>query len=204
MKAALTFVLVIVFTGCAHNHDLLPSTEYVLTKGMKIVANTPNGRVEIVAGNGTERIFSGDGWSKRRWLIPRTTRWYGSLGLYDPAASYSPCGRLLADEGRLFFESESEALRYLYKGSGSSRPIFNSRGLVIGFYVVPFPGGEPTRNVTVWQIYIKGKRPQSLRGAEDDAISVEGGEIPDTATPNPAPIGYPVTFGDREYVPTNR
>ena len=197
-------LLILVVAACAKKHDLLLNTEYVLSAGMKIAAKTPNGRIEILAGDGTERIFSGDGWSKRCSLTPRTTRWYGSLGLYDPAASYSPHGRLLVDEGRLFFASESEALRYLYVGSKNSKPVFNSRGLVVGFDVQPIPGGEPTRSVFVWQIYIDGKRPQSLRGADDEALKVEGGGILETAWPNQAPVGYEKILGDREYVPENQ
>jgi hypothetical protein len=201
MKTALTLLLASMVTGCATMRDVLPTTEYVLSAGMKISAETPNGHVEIRAGNGTERSFSGDGWSKKRVLVPRSTRWYGSLGLYDPAASHSPYGRLLADEGRLFFESESEALRYLYVGSGHLKPVFSSRGLVVGFHVAPGPDGEPTRHIVLWQIYIHGERPRALRGADDAAIKVEGGEIPEIASPNPARIGHPMTLGAHEYAP---
>ena len=204
MKVGLAFLLIMMAAGCAPKHDLLPYTEYVLTRGMKISANTPNGHIEILAGEGTERTFSGDGWEKRRSLIPRTTRWYGSLGLYDPADSSSPYGRLLVDEGRLFFESESEALRYLYVGSDYSKPVFNRRGLVVGFHIEPVGSGEPVRSVEVWQIYIKGRRPQTMRGADDEAIRVEGGEIPESASPYPAEVGYEKTLGEREYVPEPR
>jgi len=165
------------------------------------MAITPNGTITITAGDGTERSFSGDGWSKNRRLIARTARWYGSLGLYDPADSFSPYGRLLVDEGRLFFETESEALRYLYVGGSYSKPMFTNRGLVVGYHIEAISGGEPAREVEVWQIYIKGKRPQSLRGADDAAIRVEGGVIPDSASPNPAPVGYEMNLGAHEYVP---
>jgi hypothetical protein len=108
------------------------------------------------------------------------------------------------DEGRLFFDTESDALRYLYEGSDYFKPVFNNRGLVVGFHVENIPGGEPTRSVQIWQIYIKGKVPDSLRGANDQAISVTGGNTPDQATPHPAPIGYEKALGDREYVPEKK
>ena len=168
---------------------------------MTISAKTLNGRILITGGKETQRTFIGDGWTKRRYLIPRTERWYGSLGLYDPAGSWSSHGRLLADEGRLFFETESEALRYLYVGSDYSKPVFNNHGLVVGFHVENTPGGEPTRNVQVWQIYINGSVPDSLRGADDQAITVTGGSIPHQAIPHPAAVGYELELGDREYVP---
>jgi len=198
MKIAHALVIALIVPGCTGNRGLLPSTEFVLAKGMKIAATTANGTVVITAGEGTERTFSGDGWSKKRVLIARRTRWYDSLGLYDPADSSSPHGRVLVDEGRQFFGSESEALRYLSVESAYFKLVFSSNGLVVGYRVVTIPGGEPTRSVDVWQIYINGKKPSSLGGADDSAIRVSGGETPETCSPNPAPIGYPRTLGDRE------
>jgi hypothetical protein len=201
MKTAHALVLALIVSGCTGDRGLLPSTEFVLSKGMKIAATTADGTVVITAGEGTERTFSGDGWTKKRRLIARSTRWYGSLGLYDPAASFSTHGRVLVDEGKQFFATESEALRYLYGESGYFKLVFTSNGLVVGYHVEAIPGGEPTRSVEVWQIYINGKKPSSLRGADDSAIRVSGGDTPETSSPNSAPIGYPRTIGDREYVP---
>lgn len=189
-------------TSCQQN--LPTTTEFVLSEGMVITATNPNGTVTISAGPGTERTFSGDGWNKRRNLIPRDTRWCGSFGLYDPAESSSPYGRLLADEGRLFFKSESEALRYLDAEGEYFKFVFNNRGLVVGYHVESIPGGEPTRSVQVWQIYINGQRPASLRGADDTAVTMKSGTIPDTATPYPAPVGLEMTLGDKEYSPAKR
>ena len=195
-------IFICLFPTLSEAQQNLPaSTEFVLKDGMTITATNRNGTVTISAGPGTERTFSGDGWTKRRNLIPRDTRWYGSLGLYDPGESSSPYGRLLADEGRLFFKSESEALRYLYPGSDDMKPVFNNRGLVVGYHVENIPGGEPARSVEIWQIYINGQRPKSMRGADDAAISIKGGTIPETATPHPAPVGLEMTLGDEEYRP---
>jgi hypothetical protein len=183
---------------------MLPNTEYVITKGMQVTANTPIGTISIVGGDGTDRSFSGNDWHAKRSLIPRTERWYGSLGLYDPASSSSPYGRIIVDEGRLFFDSESEALRYFYPGSNTFKIVYNNRGLVVVYSIIPIPGGEPTRSLKIWQIYVRGKIPQTLRGADDSAIQVAGGNIPESAEPNPAPVGYPVILGDREYVPIKK
>jgi hypothetical protein len=200
--AAILFCLL--SASCTAQQNLPATTEFVLSEGMVITATNPNGTITISGGSGTERTFSGDGWSKRRNLIPRDTRWNGSLGLYDPAGSDSPYGRLLVDEGRLFFKSESEALRYLYGGSDYSKPVFNNRGLVVGYHVEIIPGGEPTRSVEVWQIYINGQRPKSMRGADDTAVTIKGGTISDTAIPHPATIGLGISLGDKEYSPERK
>lgn len=157
---------------------------------MVIAAETPAGPVRIAGKKGTKRIYSGDGWSRTRHLDPRDIRWYGSLGLYDAASSLSPHGRLLLDEGRLFFDSARDAVRYLQTRDVPF--VYNNQGLAVGLKVVEWPGKErkePVRTVEVWQIYINGRKPASLPGAKDGAISVVGGAIPDTATPHPAKIG---------------
>lgn len=174
---------------------LQPWTEYVLTDGMVITAATPEGPVRIAGKKGTKRLYSGDGWSKTRHLDPRDIRWYGSLGLYDAAPSFSPHGRLLVEEGRLFFESTRDAVRYLRKSDVPH--VYNNHGLAVGLKVAKWPVKkrmEPVRTVEVWQIYIKGKKPTSLPGARDDAISVSGGTTPETAVPYPAKVGAGLTL----------
>lgn len=174
---------------------LQPWTEYVLTDGMTITAATPEGPVRIDGKNGTERIYSGDGWSKTRHLDPRDMRWDGSLGLYDAAFSLSPHGRLLLDEGRLFFDSTRDAMSYLR--TRDVPLVYNNQGLAVGLKVVEWPGKErhePVRTVEVWQIYIKGRKPTSLPGARDDAISLSGGTTPETAVPFPAKVGAELTL----------
>jgi hypothetical protein len=176
-------------------------TEHVLTPGMVITAHTPQDTIIITGDRGTKRTFEGNGWRKTRNLTPRDSRWDGSYGLYDPADSFTMGGRLLVEEGRLFFNSESEALRFLNYGHGDTQYVFTNRGLVVGFEVEPVSGQEPVRWVEIWQIYINGHRPKSMLGADDSAISQKGGTIPDRATPYPAPVGQPMELSDKEYIP---
>ena len=195
--------LLVVFTSCSPGSrgKLLPHTEVVLTPGMTITATNSNGTVRIEADGKATRTFIGDGWKKQLRLIPRPTRWYGSLGLYDPAPAYRHGGRVLVDEGRLFFESENEALRYLYVGSERRRPVFTNRGLVFAYDVAPVRGDEPVRTIQIWQIYINNQMPTSMRGADDSAIEVTGGAIPESASPNASEVGYELVLGDEEYQP---
>ena len=209
--------LAIFLTGCSTKNELLSYTEVVLKPGMIVTATNANGTVTIKAGKGTTRIFSGKNWEKKRNLIPRRERWYGSLGLYDPASSRSPYGRLLVDEGRLYFSSVSKALKYLYSDSHYFKPVYTNNGLVFGYHVETFSelkepikshyeetfGGvkEPTRSIQLWQIYINGKRPTNIPGADDSAITISGGDILETSTPYPAPIGYVRPLGKEEYRP---
>ncbi len=167
--------------------DLKPYSEVVMTPGMRITGTNPNGTVTITAGEATRRTYSGTGWQKSRKLIARRGRWYGSLGLYDPAASFSPYGRLLVEEGQRHFHSVAEAMRWLHEYQYNA---YTNNGLVFDYRLSAPPPpdtGEPARDVYLWQIYINGRRPKHLPGANDNAIRVEGGSIPNTATPHPDP-----------------
>lgn len=192
--------LALLFAGCA-TQQLRPYNETVMSPGMRITATNPNGTVTITAGEGTRRDYAGTGWQKSRSLLARSTRWNGSLGLYDPASSFSPYGRLLAEEGRIHCTSVSQAMRWLYVGSALKRPTYTNNGLVFCYSVsAPPDGGEPTRSAELWQLYINGRRPHHLPGANDRAIRVEGGSIPDTSTPHPVTVGYELSQADHEYV----
>jgi len=193
LRCSLAAITLFTLSACSLvGERILPTTEYVLTDGMVISAQTKNGNVTITGKKGTKRVFSGEGWKKTRALWPRDYRWYGSLGMYDAAWSLSPYGRLLVNEGRLFFKSKSDALKFL-RGR-YTYPAYNNQGLAVGFTISPIPGGEPARTVEIWQIYVNGKRPRSLRGANDKTVTVDGGAILDTATPFPAVIGAELTL----------
>jgi hypothetical protein len=187
------------FSSCAISLNLDSKTEYVLTNGMVITAKTKFGIVKIFGELGNKRTYEGDGWRKSRHLIERDKRWNGSLGLYDPAASFYQSGRLLLDEGRLFFDSELAVLKHFYVGypEGHQKSlIYNNSGLFIKYNIVEFdPDSEPVRTVNIYQVYINGMKPKSLKGARDALITITGGEIPDTAVPYPAPVGYELQEG---------
>jgi len=197
-----SLIAISVLLSCKLESSPSLPTESVLSDGMRIVAHTPSGAITIEGKQGFKRLYSSENWSKTSVLIPRTTRWYGSLGLYDPATSYSLGDRLLLDEGRQFFQNESEALRYLQFLSGYHGPItYNNSGLVVAYKVIPITNEKPTRSLILWQFYINNAKPKSLRGAVDKNIEISGGTIPDSAVPVQAPIGYERTLADKEYNP---
>lgn len=192
------------FYSCAGDPHHFPYTENVLSEGMVITARTAHGILSIEGDTESWRKFSNEGWTATRRLIARSQRWNGSLGLYDPATTlFSPYGRLLVEEGRLFFDSEKDALRYLAVSGDYFQYVFNESGLVIGLNIDQVAGHQPTRSVQLWQIYIQGRKPVALRGGDDALVQVSGGNspIPETAAPHPAPIGQAIRLGDTEYAP---
>ena len=189
--------LVVAFVvNMMRSNTLPPYTEYVLTDGMKITAKMPQETIVIEGRKGTRRFFKGENWSTTATLTPRPTRWYGSLGLYDPADSYSQNGRLLVDEGRQFFSSKNELLRYIcylteMAIAHGGNTIYTNKGLIVSCGITSLKRGGVVRDITIWQAYVNGERPTSLEGANDSAIHVSGGVIPETATPHPAEEGEP-------------
>lgn len=160
----------------AQSRRLLPHSEVVLKPGMSVTATNPNGTVTIVAGEGTARTFKGDGWQKTKKLTVRQERWIRQLGLY------SPVGDIMAEESRLHFSTVSEALRYLYVGSDLTKPVYTNNGLVFGY-------SASSKHIELHQIYINGKRPTAMPGADDSAISLSGGTIQEESTPYSGPSG---------------
>jgi len=119
MPRYLLFFICVSLQGCTHQPErgkLLPHSEPVLQPKDTIVVNHPVGSLEIQAVSAASRRFVSDGWEIELDLIPRKSRWDGSAGRYDPATSSVPYGRLIFEEGRQFFSSESEALRFLNLG----------------------------------------------------------------------------------------
>lgn len=194
---AIVLILAVPGFGCAQPNL---AVETVMTPGMKIVASTARGVVTIEATSEAARSYSGDGWRGDSTMRRRTERWSGSLGLYDPAPSRTPGGRLLVEEGRQHFDNQSDAMRFLQRLRGHFGPLtFSSTGLVVAYAVEPIPGQSPTRSVAVWQLYVAGRRPTSLPHATDDRLQLLNGTVAEESRPHDAPVGYQRELADSEY-----
>ncbi len=149
--------------------------EVVMKKGMQITATTQSGRIQIIAGEGYKRIYNWDGCSKEVRLYARASRWYGSLGLYNPGAgivwwvSCNGFSRAVVEEGQQHFKTGDEAAAWLNSLKGLEYA-YNNSGLVVGWKKIP---GRSELDVEVWQVLIAGQKPTSLSGARDSALAVQ-------------------------------
>jgi hypothetical protein len=101
-----------------------PTPEPAMNKNMRIVAETPKGRIEVRAGQGTSRHYFWKGGNKLVRMHPRGERWEnGSLGLdnWDRNVHLAfirsflgfPNERVIqAEEGQLNFASEKKAFAH--------------------------------------------------------------------------------------------
>ncbi len=142
--------------------------------GMSITATTKTGTITLFAGPGFKRTYTWEGASRSARLDPRKERWLGSLGAYYPGPGehwpkHNGISRGVLEEGQQHFDSEKQALDWLREQSGYDPTVFRDDGLVVSF------GKDLTRrqlNVEVWQIFIRGAKPQKLPGSDNSKIIV--------------------------------
>ena len=151
------------------------SLELVMTPGMEITAKIDQGEIKIRAGKSFERFYTWDGETRSAELLPRTKRWYGSLGIYYPGPgdhwkSNHGITRGVLEEGVLWFKTVDDALNWIKRSVMINESyVYTDSGLLIGFGKV---SARRQINVSVWQIMIGGVKPQSLPGSMNDKIYV--------------------------------
>jgi hypothetical protein len=168
-------LLAVLGAACTHLgpgsiQDLTPAHELVLEKGDAVTAENRHGTIRIEALTVLKRHYEWVGGHRTTDLIPRSSRWNGSYGLYQPATQwvFDPRIRVVAEEGQLDFGSEAEALEWL----SMQRPfdwVYNGDGLVVGWF------RSPQRNqvsVEVWQFLIRGEPATRLPGYDNARVVV--------------------------------
>jgi len=187
--SALGSAVILVLSGClgtiARIDDAfrgdppVPSdNEIVMGPRTRITATTEIGTITITSGEGLRRFYTWEGATRSAVLIPRSERWYGSLGLYyaGPGDHWQPHNGLTSgvlEEGQQHFESTEDALKWMESGPirGFLRPVYTDTGLLVGWNKDPH--GRNQLSVEVWQIYIDGEKPTRLPGSMNDRIRLE-------------------------------
>lgn len=82
MVSARSFTALFFF---ALSSSVQAAPELVMPKGSSIVASMGGDTVKIVAGYGFDRSYEFDGCTLNSKMHARSGRWFGALGIYDPA-----------------------------------------------------------------------------------------------------------------------
>lgn len=160
-----------------------PAPELVLRDDVSLEVDTPNlGKISVHAGRGLERTYKWDGCSLSSSMFARRSRWYGSLGAYDPAGRFGPAdalrdklrackgiSRTLVEEGQLHFDDEQTAEAWIKRYSTISPTVWTSDGILAQWRIVP---SRNQFSFGLWLICIQGHPPKNLTGATDEAIKV--------------------------------
>jgi hypothetical protein len=142
-----------------------------MTPGMVIEAKTHFGDIKIEANNKLTRTYSWNSVQKQFSLGARWQRWHGSKGIIRPSGDKDM--HAVLEEGQQHFYSVEEALAWLAWQMERMKWVYTSDGLVVGWYEAKDKKSRDTALlVEVWQIYIQGKKPESLPGATDDKITI--------------------------------
>ncbi len=178
MKQA--FVITVVALVCGVEPEQIDDrpiparNEVVMKPESAITAKTSVGTMVITAGKGLKRSYTWDGATRSVGMLPRNERWYGSLGLYYPGPGdhweeHKGITRGVLSEGQMHFKTEAEAVAWLRTLTFEPH-VWRNDGLVVGW------GKTMLRrqlSVSIWQIYIGGKKPITLPDSQDEAIIVK-------------------------------
>ena len=151
-------------------------TELVMREGVTIEARKDNTSVKVTSGKGFDRTYEWDRCKLKSDMGARKQRWYGSMGIYDPAPffgfSFGGCSgiaRTVVQEGQIHFDDMQFAQKWIERHPKSYRTAWTNDGLLVSWNIVP---GRTQLSVDVWMICINGKRPKQIVGATDSAIRV--------------------------------
>lgn len=153
--------------------------ELALQDGARLEASTDNSNVAVIAGDKLKRRYEWDGCGLDANMIPRQERWFGSLGMYDPAGRLSidpnagchGISRPVVQEGQIHFADKKAAEVWISRNTLATlyKTVWTNDGLFIRWSINP---QRYQINVDLWQICIEGKKPTELAGALDNAIKV--------------------------------
>jgi hypothetical protein len=151
--------------------------ELVLYDGSVIEARNAGSSVSITAGANLVRTFAWKGCSLESHPSPRRSRWFGSMGVYDPAAYLGgpitkQCDgifRTVTQEGQIHFDDE-EFLREWLRRLPTRPTVLTNSGLVVSWDFVP---SRRQLNVDLWLVCLNGKPATWLAESSDSSVTVK-------------------------------
>ena len=153
--------------------------ELVLREGVRLTATTSRGVISVVAGAGVARTYEWDGCSLAASMEVRSSRWFGSLGIYDAAWSFGwpfnifrickGVSRTVVQEGQLHFADANAAEEWIRRYAKDSPAVWSNDGLLVQWSV---KSEREQLNVDVWQICVSNQYPKQLAGATDAMLQI--------------------------------
>jgi hypothetical protein len=171
MRTVIFVVVAVLLPTCTY-----AGTELVMREGVTIEARKDNTSVKVTADKGFDRTYEWDRCKLKSDMGARKQRWYGSMGIYDPAPSFgftfggcSGISRTVVQEGQIHFDDMQFAQKWIERRPKSYKTVWTNDGLLVSWNIVP---GRQQLDVDVWLMCVNGKRPKRLVGANDSAVTV--------------------------------
>lgn len=156
-----------------------PYIELVLPEQTRLTVDTDAGSITLISDKGLERRYAWGNCELKTRLIPRSTRWYGSLGGYNPASGLDPhilfsfacdgISRPVVGEGQIHFETMDAAEYWISRYNSSRSPsVWSSDGVLLKWSLTP---QRDQLNIDLWQICIAGRKPSALKGSRSGSFT---------------------------------
>lgn len=174
--AFLVFGCVSFYGGSASS---IIAQEMVLSPGMKICAVDNGSHICIVAGENNKRTISLNGKTQTIYLVPRTERWYGTLGLVSPNHPLNlwedDKGVSMAniEEAQIHYksiEAVEKSLTNPFNKRWGGHEVYNDDGLSIHWKITQMQDRQNIFDLSIYQILINGKKPKKLSGSSNSQI----------------------------------
>ena len=151
--------------------------ELVLYDGSVIEARNAGNSISVKAGANLVRTYEWKDCRLDSHPSPRRSRWFGSMGVYDPAAYLGgpitkQCDgifRAVTQEGQIHFDDE-EFLREWLRRLPARPTVMTNLGLVVSWGFVP---SRQQLNVDVWLICLNGKPVTWLAETSNSSVTVK-------------------------------
>jgi len=191
--------IVILFAAVSLPCEAVGAPELVLQEGARLTATTSSGSISILAGRGVARTYRWNNCSLQSRMLPRASRWFGSLGVYDPSpGSVGPAlfsrgckgiSRTVVQEAQIHFSDPSAAEKWLARYAAIGSTVWSNDGLVVQWFLSP---GREQLNADVWQVCVLNRQPTELAGATDSALQFVGPVVSGAARRACATVGMDV------------
>lgn len=155
--------------------DSEAGNEIVMCPGSSIDASFGDQRLVIDAEGQATRRFRIAGYDEKVRLTRRESRWNGSLGIYRPTGVRGL--HMVLEESLLFFDSEEDLHYWIrWRRRFAGHLYYTSDGLLVAWSIlVPATDANSSiraLTVDVHQLLVKGKKPENLAGAQNEAFLI--------------------------------
>jgi hypothetical protein len=201
-QTRLAAILIGVFlAGCSRSGA--QTNEVVMCPGGSLVVDIGDTSFSIKSTGLLTREVTTDRLKQHITLMPRSERWFGSFGLYNPEAGDS-MSHIVMEEGFQYFNSFDELQQWIASMRRELPLEYTSDGLVVaGRYQTRPPGvsegPKSAMTIYVWRLLINDARPVGLAGANDQRFKNISLPPPTCSKPRPFAASPPKVINGRRY-----
>jgi hypothetical protein len=181
LSCLISLVSVLAFVTACGDCRQGPPQELVMPPGTRIDLSVGGRQISVIAQDSLKRRYEWNKCALESQPCVRSSRFFGTLGVYDPAPEFvhwrkgcEGITRPVIQEAQVHFKTQALAEWWVraYNPHPSTTAWTNS-GLLVRFATVP---ERHQLNVDVMQICVNGQPPKALADARDDAIRVTGSQ----------------------------